>query len=128
MAEDPARDVGLALPKGLGHSHPTFPNPPFLFTVPKAGAVSSALCRCLSCILRDKGLPDRSGSKCQEPEDPLHRFSSCGRLGAYLHLELSAPWRVKEKHQMTSTKSQMDFTWRVGHPRTMNITEDYPPP
>ena len=96
MAEDPAGDVGLALPKGLSHSHSPLSMPPFLFTVPKAGAVSSALCRGLSCVLRDKGLPDRSGSKCQKPEDPLYRFSSSGCLRTYFHLELSATRRVKQ--------------------------------
>ncbi len=90
MAEDPARDVGLALPKGLSHSHSSLSIPPFLFTLPKAGAVSSAPGRRLSCVLGDKGLPDRSGSKRQKPEDPLHPFSSFGRLRTFFRLELSA--------------------------------------
>ena len=42
MAEDLARDVGLAVAEGLGHPHPALLNTPFLLTLSSAVAIPAA--------------------------------------------------------------------------------------
>ena len=58
LAEHAAGDVGLAPTEDLGNSHPSIPDPPFLFTLPPAIAVPASSGSGLTCLPGNKGLPD----------------------------------------------------------------------
>ncbi len=95
LAKDTSGNVGLAASKGFSHPYSPLPHPSFLLSLSKAAPVFTPPRGKFSCFPGDTGLSDRSGSQCEDPENPFYRFCPFGGFWTCADLELFTLRRIK---------------------------------